>query len=145
MMLVGQYTSKLTDKDRVSVPKKFREELGTELILAKWYENCLVLVDKDNWRKLIRKLIGITKLVISPVRDIDRFILGSAYDLKLDKQGRFIVPEKLLEYAEIKDEVVFVGLNDRVEIWSQDNWRQLEEGAEERASLAVEKIAKKVI
>ena len=141
LMLVGQYTSKLTDKDRVSVPKKFREELGTELILAKWYENCLVLVNKDSWKKLLRRLIGITKLVISPVRDIDRFILGSAFEVKLDKQGRFIVPEKLLEYAEIKDEVVFLGLNDRVEIWSQDNWRQLEEGAEEKASLAVEKIA----
>ena len=141
-MLIGQYTSKLTDKDRVSVPKKFREELGTELILAKWYENCLVLVGKDNWKKLLRRLIGTKKLVISPVRDIDRFILGSAFEVKLDKQGRFIVPEKLLEYAEIKDEVVFVGLNNRVEIWSGDNWRQLEEGAEEKASLAVEKIAK---
>lgn len=141
-MLIGQYTSKLTDKDRVSVPKKFREELGKELILAKWYENSLVLVSIDSWRGLLKRLIGKRTLVIEPVRDIDRFILGSAFEVKLDKQGRFIVPEKLLDYAEIKDEVVFVGLNDRVEIWSGDNWRQLVEGAEKKASLAVEKIAK---
>lgn len=141
-MLIGQYTSKLTDKDRISIPKKFREELGDELIVAKWYENCLVLVSKKSWKKLLKRLIGVTKLAISPVRDIDRFILGSAFEAKPDKQGRFIVPETLLGYAEIESEVVFVGLSDRVEIWSQEKWRELEESAEEKASQAIEKIAK---
>lgn len=141
-MLIGQYTSKLTDKGRISVPKKFRQELGEKLIVAKWYESCLVLVPKGGWKRLLKRLVGLTKLVISPVRDIDRFILGSAFEVKPDKQGRFIVPETLLGYAEIESEVVFVGLNDRVEIWSIDKWRQLEESSEAKASQAIERIAK---
>lgn len=141
-MLIGQYTSKLTDKDRISVPKKFRQQLGEELIVAKWYESCLVLVAKGNWKKLFKRLEGLTNLVTSPVRDIDRFILGSAFEVKPDKQGRFVVPEILLEYAEIENEVAFVGLNDRVEIWSIEKWRKLEEEAEEKASQAIERIAK---
>ena len=144
-MLIGQYTSKLTDKGRISVPKKFRQQLGEELIVAKWYESCLVLVPKGDWKKLLRRLVGLTDLVISPVRDIDRFILGSAFEVKPDKQGRFIVPEPLLEYAEIESEAVFVGLTDRVEIWSLERWKLLEERAEEKASQAIERIAKRKV
>ena len=51
-MLIGQYTSKLTDKNRISIPKKIRAELGDEMIVAKWYEGGLVLVSKENWQKL---------------------------------------------------------------------------------------------
>ncbi len=141
-MLIGQYTSKLTDKDRISVPVKYREELGEELIIAKWYENSLVLVNKNNWEILIKRLIGAKGLIIEPVRDIDRFILGSAFELKLDKQGRLSLPEILIKFAQVKSEVVFVGLGDRVEIYSSENWREIEEGAQKKASEAVERIAK---
>ena len=108
-MLIGQYVSRLTDKNRISVPKKIREELGEEMIIAKWYEGCLVLVSKENWQKLIKRLIGEAKLIISPVRDIDRFVFASAFEADLDGQGRFVVPESLINYSGIKDEVVFVG------------------------------------
>ena len=141
-MIIGQYKSKLTDKDRISVPKKFRRELGNELIVARWYESCLVVVGKEGWKQLLARLSGDTRMIISPVRDLDRFILGSAFEVNLDKQGRFILPEILLRYADIKTEVVFVGLQDRVEIWSERNWNELEERAEKKASIAIEKIAK---
>lgn len=140
-MVIGQYKSKLTDKDRVSVPVKFRHELGEELILARWYENCLVLVSKGNWEKLLRRLTGGSQIVISPVRDIDRFILGSAFEAKLDSQGRFIIPEFLINYAEISHEVVFVGLGDRVEVWSSKKWEDLEQSVKEKAEKAIEKVA----
>src|SRR3989337_3031564 len=141
-MLIGQYVSRLTDKNRISVPKKIREELGEEMIIAKWYEGCLVLVSKENWQKLIKRLIGEAKLIISPVRDIDRFVFASAFEADLDGQGRFVVPESLINYSGIKDEVVFVGLGDRVEIWRVTIWQKLEGEAEKKASLAIEKIAK---
>jgi len=141
-MLIGQYTSKLTDKERVSIPKKIREELGDDLILAKWYENCLVLVSREKWKELLSRVFGETKLVISPVRDIDRFLMSSAYELKLDNQGRFIIPEILKKHAEIETEIIFVGLGDRVEVWSEVGWRKIEESAQEKASKAIEIIAR---
>lgn len=141
-MLIGQYTSKLTDKNRVSVPKKIRDELGSEMVIAKWYEGCLVLVSRQNWQRLVERLVGGSKIIISPVRDIDRFIFGSAYEVELDSQGRFVLPESLIGYAGVTTEIVFVGLGDRVEIWSIEAWRQLEEVAQDKASEAIEKIAK---
>lgn len=141
-MLLGQYSSKLTEKDRISVPKKFREELGAELILARWYENCLVLVSRVNFDSLMSRVTGKEGLIITPIRDIDRFILGSAYEIMLDKQGRFIIPETLKEFAGIKDEVTFVGLVNRVEIWSTGKWSELEGESEPKAKQALEKIAK---
>jgi MraZ protein len=144
-MLIGQYTSKLTDKDRVSVPKKVRRELGEELIVARWYENCLVLVSRDTWKKLLVRLTGRSNLIVAPVRDVDRFIWGLAFEVKLDKQGRFIMPKALLTYAGIKSDVVFVGLGDRVEIWAEEKWSDLEGTVEEKAARAIERIAKETL
>ena len=141
-MIIGQYYSKLTDKSRLSIPKKFREEIGDDLVIARWYESCLVLVAKNDWEKLIRRLTGEGGIVTSKVRDIDRFISGLAYEVGLDKQGRFIVPDKLLLHSGIQDEAVFVGLKDRIEIWSRQNWEELEKRVDEKATIAIEQIAK---
>jgi MraZ protein len=141
-MIIGQYKSKLTDKERIAVPKKFREEIGADLILARWYESCLVLVSKENWEYLLSRLTGNTKVITQSVRDIDRFIYASAFETKLDKQGRFIIPETLKIFANLKEEVVFVGLGDRVELWSIEEWGKLEESVQDKASFAIEQIAK---
>lgn len=141
-MLIGQYSSKLTDKNRISVPKKFRDEIGESLIVARWYESCLVLVTKDNWEKFFQRLSGTSGTITSPVREIDRFVLGLAYEVELDKQGRFIAAENLLNYADIKGEVIFVGLGDRIEIWSSEAWKNQEKRIQESAEQAIEGIAK---
>ena len=139
-MLLGQYKAKLTDKNRISVPKRFREELGSEMVIAKWYEKCLVLVSKANWQRLIKRLTGKTEIITSPVRDIDRFIFGSAFEIDLDSQGRFVLPESLKDYSDVKTEVFFIGLGDRVEIWPAETWTNMEKEAEKKASEAIEKL-----
>ncbi|OGM05266.1 hypothetical protein A2715_05240 [Candidatus Woesebacteria bacterium RIFCSPHIGHO2_01_FULL_39_32] len=142
-MLIGQYSSKLTEGSRISIPKKFREELGEGMIISKWYEGSLVLVSKLYWEGLVKRLTGETRIITSPVRDIDRFIYGSAFEVDLDSQGRFVLPESLRAYANIVSEISFIGLGDRIEIWGAEKWLELERGAEEKSSLAIEKIAKK--
>lgn len=142
-MLIGQYTSRLTDKDRISVPKRLRSELGEEMVVARWYEDCLVLVSKNSWEVLLKRLTGGSTIITSSIRDIDRFILGLAFEVKLDKQGRFILPKVLLDYAGITTEVIFVGLGDRVEIWAIEQWRLLENEIKEKAEKAIEKVARK--
>lgn len=112
------------------------------MIIAKWYENCLVLVSYDTWKSLLNRLSDKSGLVTEPVRDIDRFIMGSAYEVKLDGQGRFIIPEVLRIYASIVDEATFVGLGDRVEIWSSEKWKGIEELSERKAADAIEAISK---
>lgn len=143
-MLIGQYSSKLTNNDRIAVPKKFRDELGEELIIAKWYESCLVMVSKNGWERLQERLVGPQGFIVTTVRDIDRFILGSAFEVRLDNQGRCVIPEVLLAFANIKDDVVFLGLSDRVEIWARDTWLEIEKSAEKKAAEAIEKQAKNI-
>lgn len=121
-MLIGSYSANLGDKRRVAVPKRFLESLGESLILAKWYEGCLVLVSSEFWDRLLGRLTGGSKVLGLSVRDIERFILGSAFEVEPDKQGRIIIPEILAEYAKFKKDLVFVGLLDRVEVWPKEVW-----------------------
>lgn len=121
-MLIGSYVSTLGDKRRVAVPKRFLTELGEHPILAKWYEDCLLLVSDDFWQKLLGRLTGEAKVLKLGVRDIERFILGSAFTVDADAQGRIILPDLLVNYAKLKKDLVFVGLTDRVEIWDKEVW-----------------------
>jgi len=101
-MLLGNYQAVLSDSRRVAVPKKFMRELGENLVLAMWYEDCLILVKDNFWEALSKNLVGDSRKGWG-VRDLERFILGSAFEITLDDQGRIIIPETLAEYAKIWD------------------------------------------
>ncbi|SRR6266404_3048003 len=121
-MLIGSYIGNLGDKRRTAVPKKFLVELGDQPIIAKWYEDCLVLVSQEFWKDLLERLTGGKRVLELGVRDIERFILGSAFETEPDAQGRIIIPEILAKYANFDKDLVFVGLTDRVEIWEKQIW-----------------------
>ncbi len=122
-MLIGEYRSKVGEKKRVSLPKKFREELGEDLILTRGYENALVLVNKSMWSTVAKEVMN-GSFINKNIRDTSRFLVGGAKEIQTDSQGRFVIPESLYEYAEISDEVVFIGLANWIEIWSRDKWNE---------------------
>ena len=82
-MLIGSYPAVLSDSRRVAVPKKFINELGNIPVLAKWYEDCLILVKSEFWENLSKSLIGQRNKDLG-VRDLERFILGSAYEIEAE-------------------------------------------------------------
>ena len=141
-MLIGSYAGQLSVKRRVAIPKAFRSELGDIFIVARWYEGCLVLVAMDNWNNLLTKLVGKAEAITQPVRDTDRFILGSAYTLEPDDQGRVVLPENLTEYAMLTKHIKFVGLGDRVEVWEETKWDKRQTYIQKEADKFVEEIAK---
>ena len=140
-MLIGSYYANLGLKRRVAVPKKFLKELGNELIVAKWYEGCLVIVNKGHWEALLKKLTGVAETITKGVRDTDRFILGSAYEVTADFQGRVVIPASLVAYAKFGNRLVFIGLGSRVEIWDKEGWEEREKFVSEHASEFIEKLA----
>jgi MraZ protein len=140
-MLIGQYETTLSPKRRVAIPKNFRKFLGEKFIAAKWYEGCLVLVGQKDWQELLNRLTGKKGIITAPVRDTDRFVLGSAFELEPDGQGRVIIPALLAEFAGLRDEIVFIGLEDRVEIWAKDKWKEREDYVASHAAEFVEKMA----
>lgn len=121
-MLIGSYASILGEKRRTAIPKKFLAELGDVPIIAKWYEDCLVIVSIEFWNSVLTRLTGKEGRLELGVRDIERFIIGSAFEVEPDEQGRIVVPEILVGYAKLQKEIVFVGLGDRVEIWNKSDW-----------------------
>lgn len=141
-MLTGSYMGVLSDSRRVAVPKKFLVDLGENPVVAKWYEDCLVLVSSRFLKELINKLTGEKKATDLGMRDIERFIIGSAFEVEPDEQGRVIIPEILSLYALLDKEVVFVGLLDRVEIWSKQVWDQKAETLAKTTKEYIENINK---
>lgn len=123
-MLIGSYLGLLGEKRRVAIPKKFLEEFGEKLVIAKWYEGCLILVSVGFWERLLARLTGGSRVVSLGIRDIERFILGSAFEVSPDGQGRIIIPEILADFAQFDKELVFLGLVDRAEIWAKETWEE---------------------
>ena len=124
-MLIGHYQTKLSTKGRLALPSTFKKTLGSKLIITAGYEKALMIVSQDNWQEVVGKTTN-QKLTLEPARATDRFLLGSAFELELDAQGRFIVPKYLRKYANLEEEVVFIGVGNRVELWSQEKWQAYE-------------------
>lgn len=140
-MLTGSYLGSLSEKRRVAVPKKFLIELGERPIIAKWYEDCLILVSSEFWEKLFDRLTGGRKAVSYGIRDIERFILGSAFEVEPDDQGRIVIPEMLASYAGFNKDIVFVGLRDRIEVWSEEVWNRKSTELAKTTREFIEKLA----
>ena len=141
-MLIGSYLGLLGEKRRTAVPKRFLDELGEKLVVAKWYDGCLVLVSEGFWEALLNRLTGGSRVASLGVRDIERFILGSAFEVIPDSQGRIIIPEILASFAGLDNELVFLGLGDRVEIWGRKVWEEKAGKIAETTRDYIENLAK---
>ena len=120
-MIIGEYKSKVGEKKRVSLPKKFRDELGEEIILTRGYEDTLILVNKEMWEKIAKDVID-GSFINKNIRDTSRFLIGGANEITFDTQGRFVIPESLFKHAGLKDEIVFIGLINWIEVWDKEKW-----------------------
>lgn len=138
-MLIGEYIGKIADKNRIALPKKFRESFKGEIIITRGYEECLIILDEERWNKLINKIESKPFLNRS-VRDTKRFIAGGASEVDLDGQGRFIIPELLKSYSQIDKDVIFVGILDWVELWNLEKWNTKIEEIKTSASEIAEKL-----
>lgn len=139
--LIGQYEVKLTDKGRLALPINFRNLIGGNAYIARWYEGCLVVVSEENWGNILGRVTARSAHLTRDVRDTDRFILGSAFEIELDDQGRFVVPKMLRDYAALSGDVIFLGLGDRLEIWDKESWIKREKIIYDSASALLERIA----
>lgn len=142
-MFIGQYTSVVNEKGRCALPAKFRQNKQKSIVIAKWYEGCLIVVDNQKFSELLNKITGKSEVLTRSVRDTDRFILGSAYEVDVDSQGRVVLPKHLRVYAKITGEAVFLGLGDRIEIWDKDKWEEKEKDVIKTAESSLENIAQR--
>ncbi len=142
-MLLGTYPAKFVSGHRVAVPSSLRKNLGKSLILARWYEGCLVLIDQEGWNALYKRLVGEKQLAVIPVRDTERFILAQAFEVVPDDQGRIVIPEILVKYSRFDEDIYFIGVGDRVEVWSKQLWDEKEKEVVTNAASYIEDLAKR--
>ena len=139
-MLIGQHEAKVDQKGRSALPKKFREILGDKLIVTNGYENSLIVVSEKNWKALLEGTEG-KPFIQSETRETQRFLLGGASDVELDSKGRFILPDYLRQFGQIKNAVVFVGLSRYIEIWDKDIWEEYQKGLAKRIDVISQRLA----
>ena len=120
-MLMGEFHNSIDLNGRVVIPSKFREELGDKIVLTRGLDNSLFIYSFDSWVKLTEKLNTLS-FTEKDSRNFTRFMLSGATTLEFDKQGRIIIPGFLKEYASLEKEVVVIGVLNRIEIWSFNNW-----------------------
>lgn len=120
-MLLGEYRHNVDTKGRVSVPSKFRGDLGQSFVITKGLDNCLFMYSKQEWETFENKLKELP-LTNNEARSFMRFFFAGAAECEVDKQGRINIPQVLRDYAGIKKDVVIVGVATRAEIWDSVNW-----------------------
>jgi len=120
-MLLGEYRHNVDVKGRVSVPSKFREDLGQSFVVTKGLDNCLFMYSKAEWETFEEKLKQLP-LTNADARTFIRFFFAGATEVEVDKQGRINIPQVLRDYAGIKKDVVIAGVATRAEIWDSESW-----------------------
>ena len=141
-MLLGQYESRVGEKNRTALPKKLREEIGEKLIITLGYENSLIIVSESGWKALLEGTEG-RPFIEKPARETQRYLLGGATFIELDSKGRFVIPEYLRQFAKIKTEVVFLGLSRYVELWDRETWEEYRMNLEKNIESISQKLIKK--
>ena len=117
-MFIGEYQHAIDNKNRMIIPAKFREELGTKFVLTKGLDGCLYAYTMEEWKVMEEKLKKLP-LTSKDARAFVRFFFSGANEVEPDKQGRVLIPQNLLEYAAIEKEIVSIGVSTRIEIWSE--------------------------
>lgn len=138
-MLAGQYQHQLDHKGRVSVPKKFRNILVGGGVLTRGLDGCLFFYSHEIWAGLTGKLRRLP-LTARDARAFARFLLANAAEVSYDSLGRIAIPSYLLEFAKIDSDITFVGVGDRVELWSSAAWKIYQKESDTRAVEIAEKL-----
>lgn len=139
-MLIGEYRHTIDDKNRLSLPAKFRKEMGKTVVVTPGLDSCLFVFTAKSWEKLSGSLSD-SSLLSSDKRSLNRYLLGGATEVPVDGAGRMLLSEHLREWGKLKSKVVLIGVRDRVEIWDEAAWQAYRDTAAKNAEAVAEKLS----
>ncbi len=131
-MFIGEYNHTVDEKGRLALPIKFRKDFKNGAVVTRGLDNCLFVFTKKSWQELADKL---SKLPISQSksRAFARLMLAGAMDVRLDSQGRIILPEYLRVYSKLNKKVIVAGVFNRLEIWDENLWNTYKTDVENKS------------
>jgi MraZ protein len=142
-MLLGEYEHTLDDKNRITLPAKFRAAFAAGVVVTRGMDGCLYAYRQEDWDKLVDgRLAGLDPLS-QEGRRMQRFFFSGAAEAELDKQGRVMIPAALIEHAGLGRNVVVAGVRDHLELWDGAAWRKEMKEVEGSAEDVAERLATK--
>ena len=138
-MLIGEYTHNLDPKRRISIPVKFRKELGDGAVITRGLDGCLWLFPKAQWTVLADRIAALP-MAQADSRSFSRLLLSGAIEVEFDGLGRVLVPEYLKTYAGLRREVVIVGVHSRIELWDGPTWANYTKKLEKDGDAIAQKL-----
>jgi MraZ protein len=142
-MLLGEYEHTLDDKNRITLPAKFRAAFAAGVVVTRGMDGCLYAYRQEDWDKLVdSRLAGLDPLS-KEGRRMQRFFFSGAAEAELDKQGRVMIPAALIEHAGLGRNVVVAGVRDHLELWDGAAWRKEMKEVEGSAEDVAERLATK--
>jgi MraZ protein len=119
-MFMGEFNHSIDTKGRIIIPSKFREELGDEFVITLGLDGCLFAYPNSEWAAFVEKLKTLPGT--KEARQLQRYFMAGAAACEVDKQGRILIPAKLRDNAALDKDIVFVGVLNKIEIWSKERW-----------------------
>jgi MraZ protein len=142
-MLLGEYEHALDDKNRVTLPAKFRQAFADGVFVARGIDPCLLVFPPEGWNRFVDEQLAGLNPFSREARQMSRLLFSGATETELDRQGRMVVPTPLLEHARLEREVVVAGVRDHLELWQPAAWRKELDEVGGSAELVAERLAAK--
>jgi MraZ protein len=140
-MLLGEYEHSLDDKNRVTLPAKFRAAFAGGLVVTRGLEGCLYAYPRRDWEQLVESWLAGLGPFGKESRRVQRFFFSGATEAELDRQGRVMIPAALVEHGGLGRSVVVAGMRDHLEIWDSAAWRKELKEIEGSAEDVAERLA----
>ena len=140
-MLVGEYEHTIDDKNRLTLPARFRQAFADGIVVTRGMDGCLFAYTRADWDHLVDGRLATLDPLSKEGRRMQRFFFSGAAETELDKQGRVGLPGALLQHAKLDRDVVVAGVHDHLEIWDRDAWRRELAEVEGSAEHVAERLA----
>jgi len=138
-MFIGEYIYLIDEKRRLSIPSRFRKDLGKEAVVTRGFDECLVLYSTKEWEKSAQKLQDLPA-ARGEARGLVRIMFSGAADVDFDKLGRILIPDSLKNYAGLEKNVAIIGLGNRIEIWNETKWQSYKAKTEPNVGNIAERL-----
>jgi len=142
-MLLGEHEHTIDDKNRLTLPAKFRQAFADGIVVTRGLDGCLYAYTRGDWDRLVESRLALLDPLSREGRLMMRHFFSAAAEAELDKQGRVMLPAPLLESAGLGKEVTVAGVYDHLEIWSRGAWREHLKEVEGSAEHVAERLATK--
>ena len=144
----GEFSYSLDNKGRLNIPAKFRNVLSGEnersFVITRGMDTCIWVYPHQIWLTIedeLRKLSSLSRTNRSFVRSTVRY----ASTVQYDKQGRIALSQNLIDYAQLKNDALIIGVVNKIEIWNPKLLKSAEKDFHEIKSSEFDELANQII